>query len=46
MKVGDGLKARLGVKGGRKGPRWSGKSIGVWKESREKDAIDGVLEIL
>ena len=44
--VGDGLKARLGVKGGGKGPRWSGKFSGIWKEIRENEAIDGVLEAL
>ncbi|KIM46230.1 hypothetical protein M413DRAFT_23991 [Hebeloma cylindrosporum] len=44
--VGDGLKARLGVKGGGKGPRWSGKFIGIWKENREGEAIDGVIEAL
>jgi misacylated tRNA(Ala) deacylase len=30
--VGDGSKAKLGVKAGGKGPRWSGKYIGVWKK--------------
>ena len=44
--AGDGLKAKLGVKGGGKGPRWSGKFIGIWKENREDEAIDGVLEAL
>jgi len=42
--VRDGLKVKFGVKGRRKGPRWSGRYIGVWKESRGNDTIDGVLE--
>ena len=41
--VGESLKAKLGVKGGGKGPRWSGKFVGVWKESRENA---GVVEVL
>jgi misacylated tRNA(Ala) deacylase len=36
--VGETLKLKLGVKGGGKGPRWSGKLTGVWKP-----AIDGEL---
>jgi misacylated tRNA(Ala) deacylase len=42
--VGEGLKGRLGVKGGGKGPRWSGKFTGVWKESKEHAVIDELLE--
>lgn len=41
--VGDGLKTKLGVKGGGKGPRWSGKFTGVWKASRENGTVDDVL---
>ncbi|KAF8812397.1 alanyl-tRNA synthetase domain-containing protein [Phlegmacium glaucopus] len=41
--AGEGLKAKLGVKGGGKGPRWSGKFVGVWKENRENA---GVVEVL
>ncbi len=33
--VGDEMKAKLNVKGGGKGSRWSGKFIGVWKEAKE-----------
>ncbi|KAI9001384.1 alanyl-tRNA synthetase domain-containing protein [Trametes punicea] len=42
--VGDGLKAKLTVKGGGKGPRWSGKFTGVWKEAREGTAVASILE--
>ena len=31
--TGESLKSKLGAKGGGKAPRWSGKTIGVWKES-------------
>lgn len=41
--AGEGLKAKLGVKGGGKGPRWSGKFVGVWKEAKNSVAIDEVL---
>lgn len=41
--AGEGLKAKLGVKGGGKGPKWSGKFVGVWKETRENA---GVVEVL
>jgi len=41
--AGEGLKAKLGVKGGGKGPRWGGKFVGVWKENRENA---GVVEVL
>ncbi|KAJ3510621.1 hypothetical protein NLJ89_g4572 [Agrocybe chaxingu] len=44
--TGDGLKAKLGVKGGGKGPRWSGKFVGVWKESREGAAVNQLLKDL
>ncbi|KAJ6614288.1 ThrRS/AlaRS common domain-containing protein [Mycena sp. CBHHK59/15] len=33
--VGDALKSKLGVKGGGKGPMWSGKFIGVWKTDKD-----------
>ena len=41
--AGEGLKAKLGVKGGGKGPRWSGKFVGVWKENREDTGVAEVL---
>ncbi|KAL7282265.1 hypothetical protein ACG7TL_003734 [Trametes sanguinea] len=42
--VGDELKAKMNVKGGGKGPRWSGKFTGVWKDAREGVALAGILE--
>ncbi|KAF8913856.1 hypothetical protein CPB84DRAFT_1757738 [Gymnopilus junonius] len=42
--AGEGMKAKLGVKGGGKGPRWSGKFIGVWKAIRDDAIVDEVLE--
>ncbi|GJE84981.1 alanyl-tRNA editing protein [Phanerochaete sordida] len=41
--VGDALKARLGVKGGGKGMRWSGKFTGVWKEAKEGAVVNEIL---
>jgi misacylated tRNA(Ala) deacylase len=41
--AGEAIKTKLGVKGGGKGPRWSGKLVGVWKESREEAAVKEVL---
>lgn len=41
--AGDALKGKLGVKGGGKGPRWSGKFIGVWKAAREGTAIAEII---
>ncbi|KAF9058141.1 Threonyl/alanyl tRNA synthetase [Panaeolus papilionaceus] len=41
--AGEGLRSKLGVKGGGKGPRWSGKFTGVWKENRENVVIDKVF---
>ena len=41
--AGDALKGKLGVKGGGKGPRWSGKFIGVWKAAREGVAIAEII---
>jgi misacylated tRNA(Ala) deacylase len=41
--VGDGLKMRLGVRGGGKGTRWSGKRVGVWKESKEGVVLQEIL---
>ena len=37
--VGEILKLKLGVKGGGKGPRWSGKWVGVWKTSKEGELV-------
>lgn len=44
--VGEALKTKLSVKGGGKGPRWSGKYIGVWKENRENTGIEEILSNL
>ncbi|KAJ3723012.1 alanyl-tRNA synthetase domain-containing protein [Lentinula raphanica] len=41
--IGEALKLQLGVKGGGKGLRWSGKYVGVWKE-KESTLIDSLLE--
>jgi len=43
--VGDALKARLGVKGGGKGTRWSGKFTGVWKEAKEGAIVNEILGV-
>ncbi|SJL01880.1 uncharacterized protein ARMOST_05204 [Armillaria ostoyae] len=40
--VGDILKAKLGVKGGGKGLKWSGKFIGVWKD-KDNATMEAVL---
>ncbi|KDQ64267.1 hypothetical protein JAAARDRAFT_27889 [Jaapia argillacea MUCL 33604] len=42
--VGERLRARLGVKGGGKGIRWSGKFTGVWMEEREGNVLEEVVE--
>lgn len=42
--AGEDLKARLRVKGGGKGPKWSGKYVGVWKGSPEKLVVEDILE--
>ncbi|KAK1224395.1 hypothetical protein PQX77_012691 [Marasmius sp. AFHP31] len=44
--AGEALKERLGVKGGGKGPRWSGKYTGVWRENKEGNAVESLLEDL
>lgn len=41
--VGDALKTKLGVKGGGKGIRWSGKWTGVWKDAKEGSTVDQIL---
>ncbi|KAF7301650.1 tRNA-SAD domain-containing protein [Mycena indigotica] len=41
--VGDGLKSTLGVKGGGKGSRWSGKLVGTWK-AKEDAVVEEILE--
>jgi misacylated tRNA(Ala) deacylase len=41
--VGEGLKNHLGVKGGGKGVRWSGKYTGVWKETKEDEIIQRLI---
>ncbi|KAH0587512.1 Alanyl-tRNA editing protein Aarsd1 [Termitomyces sp. J132] len=43
--VGDGLKSKLGVKGGGKGLKWSGKYVGVWREKESvalRELLDGI----
>ena len=41
--VGEILKLKLGVKGGGKGPRWSGKWGGVWKPAKEGELVSEVV---
>ncbi|KAL6309739.1 alanyl-tRNA synthetase domain-containing protein [Sparassis latifolia] len=41
--VGEGLKAKLDMRGGGKGTRWSGKFTGVWREGREGASVAEVL---
>ena len=38
--VGETLKLELGIKGGGKGPRWSGKWTGVWRPGKEGELVD------
>jgi len=45
-KAGDLVKAQLGVKGGGKGTRWSGKYFGVWNESKENVVVKDILASL
>lgn len=40
--VGEGLKSKLGIKGGGKGAKWSGKHSGVWRE-KENVLVGEVL---
>ncbi|KAH7930096.1 ThrRS/AlaRS common domain-containing protein [Leucogyrophana mollusca] len=42
--AGEQLKSKLGVKGGGKGLRWSGKFTGVWREGREDTAMADILK--
>lgn len=42
--VGEALKRKLGVKGGGKGTRWSGKFIGVWKDTRDGALAEEILK--
>ncbi|KAK2466177.1 hypothetical protein APHAL10511_001819 [Amanita phalloides] len=42
--VGEALKSKLGVKGGGRGTRWSGKFTGVWKQEREDTVVEDVLK--
>ena len=37
--IGETLKFKLQVKGGGKGPRWSGKWVGVWKPAKEGELV-------
>ncbi len=41
--VGDILKSKLGVKGGGKGTKWSGKFTGVWKDAREGATVEKAI---
>ena len=43
--VGDVLRSKLGVKGGGKGPRWSGKFTGVWKANKEGALIEETIRV-
>lgn len=43
--AGDALKAKLSIKGGGKGLKWSGKFIGVWK-AKEDSVIEDILKDL
>jgi misacylated tRNA(Ala) deacylase len=42
--AGEALKAKLSIKGGGKGPRWSGKFSGVWKDAKASVEIEEVLK--
>ncbi|KAL5487858.1 hypothetical protein ACEPAI_5966 [Sanghuangporus weigelae] len=42
--MGDALKTQLGVKGGGRGVRWSGKWTGVWKEGKEGATVEEILK--
>ncbi|KAG5646600.1 hypothetical protein DXG03_002904 [Asterophora parasitica] len=41
--AGEGLKSKLGVKGGGKGAKWSGKYVGVWREAKENVTLENLL---
>ncbi|KAI0347083.1 alanyl-tRNA synthetase domain-containing protein [Trametopsis cervina] len=41
--VGDSLKSKLGVKGGGKGQKWSGKFTGVWLDNREGSVVRAIM---
>ena len=41
--VGDTLRSKLNVKGGGKGPKWSGKFTGVWKPNKDGKLIEDAL---
>ncbi|KAJ6484974.1 ThrRS/AlaRS common domain-containing protein [Mycena vitilis] len=43
--VGDALKIKLGVKGGGKGTRWSGKFVGVWSGKEDKVVNDVLSDV-
>lgn len=42
--AGDTIRANVGVKGGGKGTKWSGKFTGVWKDTKEGKAVAGILK--
>ncbi|KAJ7368257.1 ThrRS/AlaRS common domain-containing protein [Mycena albidolilacea] len=41
--VGDALKSKLGVKGGGKGLKWSGKFVGIWKNGKDDLLVEEIL---
>ena len=41
--AGAALKAKMGVKGGGRGPKWTGKFTGVWKAGREDAMVEEAL---
>ena len=41
--LGGALKAKMGVKGGGRGPKWTGKFTGVWKTGREDAVVEEAL---
>ncbi|KAF8195948.1 hypothetical protein K438DRAFT_1968417 [Mycena galopus ATCC 62051] len=42
--VGDALKTKLGVKGGGKGLKWSGKLAGIWKNGKDDVLVEEILK--
>ncbi|KAJ7068251.1 hypothetical protein C8F01DRAFT_1117460 [Mycena amicta] len=44
--VGDGLKTKVGVKGGGKGLRWSGKRVGIWKAKEDSSVEEIIASVL
>jgi misacylated tRNA(Ala) deacylase len=44
--AGEGLKVNLGIKGGGKGVKWSGKFVGVWKKGGRDQELEDLLSRL